>query len=131
MGLSDRERQMLREIELSLLAEDPQFGKELQGASSISPRTRFIGVVGVALGLLGLVTGVALSQVSLWFVTLSAIGFVIMFLSAVWLLRGTSGQPTAATLDSIDRPAKPSSRTSGSGIGDKMERRFRDRFEDR
>lgn len=132
MGLSEREQQVLREIELSLMADDPAFGEGFSHEPARAPKRSFASVLGVVLGLVVLVAGVALSQVSLWFVALSAVGFLLMFLSAVMLLRGTGGttaaeQLTPEQLFEVRRSsAQPQRR---SKLGDRMEQRFRDRFE--
>ena len=95
MGLSEQEQRMLAEIESALYAEDPKFGSAMSGKSmgldsggtsrGFSPRV--IAIIGV--GLLLLIGGMALANISLWFVTLSVVGFLAMFGAGVWALTGS------------------------------------------
>ena len=95
MALSEQEQRMLAEIESALYAEDPKFGSAMSGKSmgldsggtsrGFSPRV--IAIIGV--GLLLLIGGMALANISLWFVTLSVVGFLAMFGAGVWALTGT------------------------------------------
>ena len=92
MSLSEQEQRALREIEKSLLAEDPNFGASVSSASSFDGSGGAVTLRGVALvvvGLVMLVGGVALAQTSLWFVLLSIAGFLVMFGAGVWMLRGS------------------------------------------
>ena len=95
MSLSEQEQRALREIEQSLLAEDPRFGASVSGGPGLDASPVLV-LRGVALGVLGLVMlvgGVALAQVSLWFIALSVAGFLLMFGAGVWVLRGSSAGP--------------------------------------
>ncbi|GAB3702296.1 hypothetical protein GCM10027595_16930 [Corynebacterium nasicanis] len=122
---------MLREIEQSLLADDPKFGASVVGdhgfGGSGAPGLTLRGIALVVVGLLLLVGGVALAQQSLWFIALSIVGFLVMFGAGVWMLRGGggAGAPRAPRKPGADRPSDPSSRTS------RMEENFRRRFEER
>lgn len=120
---------MLREIEQSLLADDPKFGASVSGDHGLggTPGITLRGIVLGVVGLVMLVGGVALAQQSLWFIALSVIGFLVMFAAGVWMLRGggasrVSGAPRRST---SDRSRDPSSR------GSRMEESFRRRFEER
>ncbi|WP_027011902.1 DUF3040 domain-containing protein [Corynebacterium freiburgense] len=122
MSLSEQEQRMLREIEQSLLADDPAFGAVVAGhtpepQSGITLRGLAITVVGLVM----LVGGVALSQQNLWFTALSVVGFLVMFGAGVWMLRGGGGGPRVA--------AKPVKLKSGA-LGSRMEENFRRRFDD-
>lgn len=91
MALSEQEQQQLREIEESLLADDPKFGASVASASRFqggpeSGRLTMRSVALIVLGLCLLIGGVALAAQSLWFVSLSIIGFVVMFAGGVWAL---------------------------------------------
>lgn len=135
MSLSEQEQQTLREIEQSLLAEDPKFGSSVSGDDSFGSGTGVLTLRGVALvvvGLVMLVGGVALAQSSLWFVVLSIVGFLVMFGAGVWMLRGgKSGglnvprRPAGAKRSTTRRPA------AGGGMTGKLEDNFRRRFEER
>ena len=84
MALSEHEQQMLKEIEQSLLSEDPKFGAVVtdgdfaQSKGTVTLR----GIAIVVIGLVLLVTGVALSQMSLWWLSLSILGFLVMLPAA-------------------------------------------------
>ena len=120
MSLSEQEQRALREIEKSLLAEDPKFG------ASVSSDSSFVGSGGaITLG------GVALAQSSLWFVLLSIAGFLVMFGSGIWMLRGSG----TGSLGSSKKGKKSKSGRSGAadsnGAAGKLEENFRRRFEER
>ncbi|AKE41570.1 hypothetical membrane protein [Corynebacterium kutscheri] len=124
MALSEQEQRALREIERSLMAEDPKFGTSVSGGGAGTTGTLTLrGIAVIVIGLLLLVGGVALSQQSLWFVSLSIIGFLVMLGGAVWMLRSQSSFDKE-----ISRSVKKSKKGS-SGFGGKMEESFRRRFE--
>ncbi|HCM81590.1 MAG TPA: DUF3040 domain-containing protein [Corynebacterium stationis] len=132
MSLSEQEQRALREIEKSLLAEDPNFGASVSSASSFGGSGGAVTLRGVALvvvGLVMLVGGVALAQTSLWFVLLSITGFLVMFGAGVWMLRGSG--------DGSARSSRKKSKSGGagsakdSGAASKLEENFRRRFEER
>ena len=132
MSLSEQEQRALREIEKSLLAEDPKFGASVSSDSSFVGSGGTITLRGVALGVVGLVMlvgGVALAQASLWFVALSIAGFLVMFGAGVWMLRGSG------SLGSSKKGKESKSGRSGSannnGAAGKLEENFRRRFEER
>ena len=127
MALSEQEQQLLREIEESLLADDPKFGASVASASRFqdgteSGRLTMRSLALIVLGLCLLVGGVALATQSLWFVSLSIIGFVVMFAGGVWALR-TPAEPNARQ---VGRAKHPSQR---GGMSSRMEENFRRRFE--
>lgn len=129
MALSEQEQKLLREIEESLLAEDPQFGSTvIAGSPSFSStpsdgRLTMRSFAIIVLGLLLLIGGVALAAQSVWFVVISIIGFVVMFAGGVWALK----TPSSATPDPISHPA--GTQSSRSGMSSRMEENFRRRFE--
>lgn len=137
MALSEQEQRMLAEIESALYAEDPKFGSAMSGKSmgldsEGAPRgftPRVIAILGV--GLLALIGGMALSSVSLWFLTLSIVGFLAMFGAGVWALTGSSKGAKLVSVGSNgtggSKPKKP--RRSGPSSG--LEDRFRGRFQGR
>lgn len=128
MSLSEQEQKALREIEQSLLADDPKFGASVAGDGGSGVQGAGLTLRSVALGVLGLVMligGVALAQQSLWFIILSVVGFLVMFGAGVWALRGDGGKLKNAN---SGRSAKP--KNSGSSArGNRMEENFRRRFE--
>ncbi|CAB0729601.1 hypothetical protein FRC0475_01617 [Corynebacterium diphtheriae] len=93
MALSDHELRALREIERSLLAEDPKFGASVNGVGANGGLG--IGVLRsvsiMVLGLVMLVGGVALSQHTLWFIVLAIAGFIVMLAGGIWFVRGSKG----------------------------------------
>jgi len=132
VSLSEQEQRMLREIEQSLLADDPKFGSTVagdhvfggDGAPGITLRGLAIAVVGLVM----LVGGVALAQQSLWFIALSVVGFLVMFGAGVWMLRG--GGASSADRIIKRRPGRERS-NDPSSMASKMEENFRRRFEER
>ena len=79
------------------------------------------------LGLVLLVGGVALSQQNLWFVTISVVGFLLMFGAAMWMLQG------GARRQSIERRQRFLRQTpadSNSSVASRMEDNFRRRFDE-
>lgn len=128
MSLSEQELRTLREIERSLMAEDPHFGENVGVASSLpggGGRLTLRGVALVLLGLLMMLGGVALAQQSLWFIALSVAGFLVMFAAGVWMLRATNGSVQGVAPSA----ARPRRKSSGSGMGSKLEENFKRRFE--
>ncbi|WP_080794067.1 DUF3040 domain-containing protein [Corynebacterium pacaense] len=127
MALSEQEQRALREIEQALMADDPKFGKSVAKETGLGGRGLSLrGIALFVLGLVLLVAGVALSQQTLWFAALGVLGFLVMFGSGVWMLRGggsVGSVPSAASKKSA------AGATGGSSIGDKMEENFRRRFE--
>ncbi|PMC71889.1 DUF3040 domain-containing protein [Corynebacterium aurimucosum] len=133
MALSEHEQQALREIEQSLLANDPDFGASVSGETSFGGNSGAITLRGVALIVVGLcmmVGGIALAQQSLWFVILSVLGFLVMFGSGVWMLRGNSEDSlVAAGAPASAKRRNKQSRKAGSDVGNRLEDNFRRRFE--
>ncbi|QGU05014.1 DUF3040 domain-containing protein [Corynebacterium comes] len=130
MSLSEQEQRALREIELSLLADDPKFGSSVAGdhgfGGSGTPGITLRGIAIAVVGLVMLIGGVALAQQNLWFIALSVVGFLVMFGAGLWMLRGGAGMSGGA-----DRKPRPK-RGGGSGSAtSKMEENFRKRFEER
>ncbi|ANE04411.1 DUF3040 domain-containing protein [Corynebacterium crudilactis] len=127
MSLSEQEQRALREIEQALMADDPKFGKAVASDSSLGNGGLTLrGIALFVLGLVLLVAGVALSQQTLWFAALGIIGFLVMFGSGVWMLRG--GGSNEVSISSRTSTAKNRQQGSSS-MGNKMEENFRRRFE--
>ncbi|MER0105190.1 DUF3040 domain-containing protein [Corynebacterium sp. KPL2895] len=132
MSLSEQEQRTLREIEESLLADDPKFGASVSESTSIGGSGGAFTLRGVALivvGLCMLVGGVALAQQNLWFIALSIAGFLVMFASGVWMLRGDQPASTGKKKSTNGRAKKAASSRS-DGVGSKLEENFRRRFEE-
>ncbi|MDO4928326.1 MAG: DUF3040 domain-containing protein [Corynebacterium sp.] len=129
MALSEQEQRALRDLERSLLADDPKFGSAISDLEE-GPAFGKVGLRGIAIiviGLLLLVGGVALSQASLWFVVLSVFGFFVMLGGGIWMMRGGSDSNSAAAPKL--KSAKPAKSNPNNSIGGRMEDNFRRRFE--
>ena len=129
MSLSEQEQRTLREIEESLLADDPKFGASVSEPTSFGGSGGAVTLRGVALVVVGLIGGVALAQQSLWFIALSIAGFLVMFAAGVWMLRGDGSGYSVEKRDSGVRAKKSAARRGG--VSDKLEENFRRRFEGR
>ncbi|MDO4911105.1 MAG: DUF3040 domain-containing protein [Corynebacterium sp.] len=117
MALSEHELNALREIERSLMADDPHFGASMAGKS---PRLNVRAVSLIVVGLVVLVLGVVLSQMSWAFLGLSVVGFIAMFGSCIWMLRTKRDTvPSAAP-----RGPRNGRGNGNSGIEDRFYRRF-------
>ena len=127
MSLSEQEQQALREIERSLLAEDPKFGASVGHEGPAGNRGGF-SLRGIAIGVVGLlllIAGVALAQVSFWFIAISVIGFLVMFGAGIWMLR----TPAGGKSDSGPRKSGGQTKPQGDERASRVEDNFRRRFE--
>jgi hypothetical protein len=135
--LSEHEQRMLDQIESALYAEDPKFASTVRGSrlGSASNRRRLQAGALFVLGLTLLIAGVALPVKPGGFPVISLLGFLVMFGAGVLVLIDgrRRGAPDAA-------PSGPGSGKSGSsgsrnakkstgGFTNRMEERFRRRFE--
>ena len=116
-------RRMLLLLPLALLA---------WGANTILPTFSSVWIdLFIRSGLIGLVllvTGVALSQMSLWWLSLSILGFLVMVAGGMWMLRG-GGKSTFNLSDGYHSSAGRRRPQKSGGLGDRMEDNFRRRFE--
>ncbi|AKK11468.1 DUF3040 domain-containing protein [Corynebacterium uterequi] len=130
MSLSEQEQRALREIEQSLFADDPKFGRSVSTVEPFAVSGGQVKLKAVAIGMVGLlmlIGGVAASQISLWFIALSIAGFLVMFLSGIWALK-SSGSSSAGARNSARSDASLSSGRAARGPST-MEENFRRRFE--
>ncbi len=122
MALSEHEQRMLDAIEQGLFEDDPKF------ASSVNParyrrRRPIVSIALFVVGLVALVVGVVATQSVLALgVAVSVLGFVIMVI-AVGLF--VYGQPGGRVKADPGKPGKVS-----PPLSERMEERFRRRFED-
>lgn len=133
MPLSEHEQRLLDQIEQALYAEDPKFASSVRGKRLRKPsrRRRMQGIalfaVGLALLPLGVIVPVRLAEIPV----ISVIGFLVMFfgvLLAVSSLRAGADDEKGTEGGS----SEPGGRKSGrSSFTQRMEDRFRGRFEDR
>jgi hypothetical protein len=128
-GLSEHEQRLLDQIERALYAEDPKFASNVRGARMRSPsrRRRIQGIALFAVGLVLLVGGVILPF--LWGIPIvSVIGFLLMFAGTVVALfargRGADGRGGASA------GRLSAGNGARSTLAQRMEQRFRRRFED-
>lgn len=132
MPLSEHEQRLLDQIERALYAEDPKFASNVRGARMRSPsrRRRLQGVALFALGLVLLVLGVGVFKDlgPAGIPVISVLGFLVMFAGAVVAIfargQGEAGQGT----ESGGAAAGGGPRST---LAQRMEERFRRRFEDR
>ncbi|MGH3979443.1 MAG: DUF3040 domain-containing protein [Pseudonocardiaceae bacterium] len=132
MPLSEHEQRLLDQIERALYAEDPKFASNVRGGRMRSPsrRRRLQGIALFAVGLVMLVVGAVLKDY-LWVggvPVVSVLGFLVMFTGAVVAIfaRGKGGE--TAEGESKDQPQSGGAKGS---LAQRMEERFRRRFEER
>jgi threonine/homoserine/homoserine lactone efflux protein len=132
MPLSEHEQRLLDQIERALYAEDPKFASTVRGARLRRPsrRRRLQGIALFVLGVALLVLGVVLPLKPGGIPVISLVGFLVMFFGA-WLTltamrRGDAGEETG------DESGGPSNVTKlrRSTFSQRMEERFRKRFDD-
>ncbi len=117
MPLSEHEQRLLEQMEQAMYAEDPKFASAMRGRSSRARQRRrlLFGGVGVVVGLVLVVLGVARSTVPI-----AVVGFVLMLAGAAFAATperksgpvGTVDASGATTARARRRPAGTSSRAS-------------------
>lgn len=118
---------MLREIEQSLLAEDPKFASSVARDAGFrdAPQTGQLTMRSVALMVLGLVLligGVAMASISMWLIAVSVIGFIVMLAGGIMALRAPAAAPSQQRA-----AAGPQRARSPRSVS--MEESFRRRFD--
>ena len=129
MPLSEREQQMLDEMEQALIAEDPRFASSMRGTTPTRRarlgRTHLLGLLGAVGGLV--LVGVGVYAQLVW---LGGIGFALLVAGAVLALA-----PVPQTLSALDDTGRPtvSRRTGRPGAGrrDRSRSEFMSMLEDR
>ncbi|MFC0431256.1 DUF3040 domain-containing protein [Kutzneria buriramensis] len=126
MPLSEHEQRLLDQIERALYAEDPKFASTVRGARLRRPsrRRRLYGIVaflvGVALLVFGVIVPLKLASIPI----VSVLGFLVMFVGALLTLTTlTKGGSSAEGSAAGGTPHR-------SGFAQRMEDRFRKRFEE-
>lgn len=111
MPLSDREQQLLEQMERALVEEDPKFATSMRGGPGQARNRRRlgIGIGGVIVGLAVILLGVTIAQV-----VVGAIGFAIMVGAVVYT--ATDKKPALHVVPDSGAPAK------GRGRGGKAPR---------
>ncbi|MFC8530586.1 DUF3040 domain-containing protein [Nocardia sp. NPDC057227] len=140
MPLSEHEQRMLEQIESALYAEDPKFASSVRGGRlrTTTSRRRLQAGALFVLGLVLLIAGIAIPVRPGGFPVISLVGFIVMFAAGVLLLVGGSraaarAEGTEAGGGAAGGGSQPrgnrQQRRSGGGFSERMEDRFRKRFE--
>ncbi len=133
MPLSDHEQRMLDQIESALYAEDPKFASSVRGGTLRAPsaRRRLQGGLVFAAGLGLLVAGVPLyTIVSHVFLAVSIVGFVLMFGGVVFAITGPRVAGGRERTGGAAGSTRPKRGKGSGGFTNRMEDRFRRRFEE-
>jgi hypothetical protein len=133
MPLSDHEQRMLDQIESALYAEDPKFASSVRGGTLRAPSTRrrLQGAALFVLGLAMLVSGVAFKATMIGsFPILSVIGFIVMFGGVVFAITGPRVGKGDRVPNDITAQRQKRAKGSGGSFTNRMEDRFRRRFDE-
>jgi hypothetical protein len=124
MPLSEHEQRLFDQIERALYAEDPKFASTIRGARlRPSRRRRIQGIALFVLGIALLVCGMLVPLKVFDIPVVSVVGFLAMFVGAVF---------TWAAMRRGDAPGsdgREETKPHRSGFTQRMEERFRKRFE--
>lgn len=124
MPLSDREQQLLEQMERALIEEDPRFATSMRGGprQARNRRRLAIGIGGVLLGLGVILLGVTTKQV-----IVGGLGFALMVGAVVYAM--TDKRPALAAVPTPGTTSRGgTSRKKGSGsFMTKMEQRWEQR----
>ena len=120
MALSDREQQLLEQMERALASEDPRFASALGGSMTNRMASKSIGiaVIGVVVGI-----GSLLAAVTLSIPALGVVGFLATVAGFYFANLGAKSSPAAG------KPSKPSSPSTSGGFMQGLEDRW-DRRQD-
>lgn len=139
MPLSEHEQRQLEQIERALYAEDPKFASTVRGGGRKRPsrRRRLQGIAVFVLGLALLVVGAVLPALRPADIpVLSVVGFLVMFggaMMVLFALRGGEDSDESSGKDDGGGKSKKKGHDRGSASGgsfaQRMEDRFRKRFE--
>jgi protein-S-isoprenylcysteine O-methyltransferase Ste14 len=125
MPLSEHEQRLFDQIERALYAEDPKFASTIRGARlRPSRRRRIQGIALFVLGIALLVCGMLLPLKVFEIPVVSVVGFLMMFVGAV-LTWAAMRHGDAAT----GKDGREETKAHRSGFTQRMEERFRKRFE--
>jgi hypothetical protein len=129
--LSEHEQRQLEQIEQALYADHPRFAKAVRAADPrvhYKRRVIYAGLV-FALGVAMLPVGVSTH------IAISLVGFVVMLASCYWAaisyrrMNGIATGRLPVKERRAGRRDKRSGRRSGTGLGDRLEERWRRRQE--
>lgn len=130
MPLSEHEQRLLDQIEQALYAEDPKFASNVRGKRLRKPSRgkRIQGIVLFAIGItmlpLGVMAPVRLAEIPI----LSVLGFLLMFFGVLLFVTSLRAQPEGEADSSGDK--KDGKSAKRSSFSQRMEERFRHRFDD-
>jgi Protein of unknown function (DUF3040) len=132
MPLSEHEQRLLEQIERALYAEDPKFASSVSGGRMSKParRRRIQGALLFVVGLVLLVTGVAVQ--SLWIgdvPVVSILGFLAMLGGALLAVTSIGARKKNAAQEGEQQSSDAPADGSNGGFTNRMEERFRRRFE--
>jgi len=127
--LSDHEQRLLEQIERALYAEDPKFASTVSSTDLRTHARRRVrrAIVLLVLGMAALLAGVMTTQVAL-----GVAGFCVMFFALVYVAsqyKKLSGRPDLRVAGS--EPAQRRGKQRRMPLLQRMEERFRRRFDDR
>ncbi|GAA5115743.1 DUF3040 domain-containing protein [Haloechinothrix salitolerans] len=131
MPLSEHEQRLLDQIEQALYAEDPKFASNVRGKRLRKPSRgkRLQGIVLFAIGItmlpLGVMVDVRLAEIPI----LSVLGFLLMFFGVLLFVTAMRAQPDAESGSSGEQDGGKNAKRSS--FSQRMEERFRHRFDDR
>ena len=130
MPLSDHEQRLLEQIERALYAEDPKFASTVSSTDLRTHARRRVrrALVLLVLGMVALLAGVMIPNIAL-----GVAGFCIMLGSAGFAAsqyKRLAGRPDLRVAGSERGPAPRRKQRRGSLL-QRMEERFRRRFDDR
>ncbi len=116
MPLSEHEQRLLEQMEQAMYAEDPKFASTMRGRTSRARQRHklLFGVIGVLVGLVLVVVGVAGS-----YVALAVAGFVVMLAGAAW---AATPERRTGVVGAVGPDGRPQPRRGRRGHG-RMERR--------
>jgi hypothetical protein len=128
--LSDHEQRLLEQIERALYAEDPKFASTVSSTDLRTHARRRVrrAILLLVLGMAALLAGVITTKVAL-----GVAGFCVMFFALVYVAsqyKKLSGRPDLRVAGS-DRPAQRRGKQRRMSLLQRMEERFRRRFDDR
>ncbi len=133
MPLSEHEQRLLEQIERALYAEDPKFASTVRGARLRRPsrRRRLQGIALFVLGVALLVLGVVLPLKPGGVPVVSLLGFLAMFFGALLTLTAIrNGDRGEEGSDESGGTGGGASKVRRSSFSQRMEERFRKRFDD-
>nr|WP_245195030.1 DUF3040 domain-containing protein [Kocuria subflava] len=125
--MSEREQQLLAQLEQQLNADDPQFASTMETRPvrpTFSTRAIVLGAVIAVVGLVVVIGGVMLNQI-----VVGVLGFLIMSLGVYWASTRGAGKPKAAA-DADPQPSRgpaPKAAKSSSGFMRNLENKWDER----